>query len=188
MPGWHDLRTLLRRLAEKTASLWGAGVRDWIAEQFTRVEDIVYVGLGILLAGCALALLVAGGVDFVASLTASHLAENVVPILDRALLVLLVVEILYTVQVSFRSHSLVPAPFLIVGLIAATRRILVLTAEFKDILQNGDAAFRNAMIELGLLSFLVLALVVSLKLLQDGPARAGGRSGVAAPRSGTSEA
>ncbi|HTO88360.1 MAG TPA: phosphate-starvation-inducible PsiE family protein [Thermoanaerobaculia bacterium] len=146
--------------------LWGGGVRTWIARQFTRVEDVVYVGLGLLLSGCAVALLVAGAIDFVSSLAGGRLPQNVIEILDRTLLILLVVEILYTVQVSFREHALVPEPFLIVGLIAATRRILILTAEFKDLLEKGAEAFRNGMIELGLLGFLILALVVSLVLLR----------------------
>lgn len=45
-----------------------------------------------------------------------------------------------TVQVSFRDHALVPGPFLIVGLIAAIRRLLVLTAEFARFLEKGDGA------------------------------------------------
>jgi hypothetical protein len=36
---------------------------------------------------------------------------------------------LYTVHVSFREHVLTAPPFLLVALIAAVRRILVLTAE-----------------------------------------------------------
>ncbi len=158
---------------KKSPSLWGAGVRDVVARQFTRVEDVVYVGLGILLSGCSLALLVAGVTQFVGSLAAGRLAEEIISILDRILLILLVVEILYTVQVSFREHTLVPEPFLIVGLIAGTRRVLVLTAEFKDLLDKGEAAFRNGMIELGLLSALILALVVSLVLLRRRPPNEG---------------
>jgi uncharacterized membrane protein (DUF373 family) len=159
-------------LSEKK-SLWGAGVRNVVARQFTRVEDLVYVGLGILLAGCALALLVTGGIEFFTNLVSGTLGERIVSILDRILLILLVVEILYTVQVSFREHALLPEPFLIVGLIAGTRRVLVLTAEFKELLQQGDAAFRNGMIELGLLSVLILALVIALVLLRRQPAGEG---------------
>ncbi len=153
----------------KRPGIWGAGVRDVVARQFTRVEDVVYVGLGILLSGCSVALLAIAATQFVGSLAAGRLGEEIVDILDRILLILLVVEILYTVQVSFREHTLVPEPFLIVGLIAGTRRVLVLTAEFKDLLAKGDAAFRNGMIELGLLSALILALVVSLVLLRRRP-------------------
>src|SRR5262249_7820115 len=108
------------------------------------------------------------------------LADRVVSILDRILLVLLVVEILYTVQVSFREHALLPEPFLIVGLIAGTRRVLVLTAWFQELLQQGAAAFRNCMIELAPLSFLMLALVVSLGLLRR--RQAGGEGSRAAIR------
>jgi uncharacterized membrane protein (DUF373 family) len=61
----------------------------------------------------------------------------VVDLLDRILLILMIAEILYTVQVSFREHTLSPEPFLIVGLIAATRRILVITAEFSDLIDRG---------------------------------------------------
>jgi uncharacterized membrane protein (DUF373 family) len=161
--------------------LWGAGVRGVIARQFTRVEDVVYIGLGVLLSACALTLLVTGAIDFVSNLAGGRFAATVVDSLDRILLILLVVEILYTVQVSFREHALVPEPFLIVGLIAATRRILVLTAEFKDLLEKGAEAFRNAMLELGLLGFLVVALVVSLVLLRKRRSEGDAAAAVRAP-------
>jgi len=147
-------------------------VRDLIARQFTRVEDVVYVGLGILLAGCAAALLVAGVADFVTNLAAGTLPGHVVDILDRILLVLMVVEILYTVQVSFRGQTLVPEPFLIIGLIAAVRRILILTAEFPKLLERGEPAFRYSMIELGLLAVLIVALVAAIVLLKKAPTAA----------------
>jgi len=162
-------------LEKKSGQIWGAGARNWIARQFTRVEDVVYVSLGVLLAGCAAVLLVAAGADFVTNLLSGTLPGHVIDILDRILLVLMVVEILYTVQVSFRGQTLVPEPFLIIGLIAGIRRILILTAEFKDLLQKGDTAFRNAMIELGLLAFLIIALVISIVLLR--------KRGLAAERS-----
>jgi len=82
------------------------------------------------------------------------------------LLILMIVELLYTVQVSFREHTLVPEPFLIVGLIAVTRRILVLTAQFATLFEKGNtAAFQSAMLELALLTLMIVALVVSLRIL-----------------------
>lgn len=63
-------------------------------------------------------------------------------------------------QVSFREHALIAEPFLIVGLIAAIRRILILTAEFSRFLEMGEVAFRNAMIELGLLTAMVVAFTL----------------------------
>src|SRR5262245_32219705 len=140
--------------------------REFVARVFTRIEDLVYVGLGALLAGSALVLLGAGVVDFVRSVVAGTLPASVIELLDRILLILMIVEILYTVQVSFREHVLAPEPFLIVGLIAAIRRVLVITAEFSKLLEQGEVAFRNAMIELGLLTLMVVALVASLMMLR----------------------
>jgi hypothetical protein len=140
--------------------------RERVARIFTRVEDVVYVGLGALLAGSALFMLGTGVVAFVHDVATGALADNVVSLLDRILLVLMIVEILYTVQVSFREHVLVPEPFLIVGLIAGIRRVLVLTAEFSRLLEQGELAFRNAMIELALLTFMIVALVASLMMLR----------------------
>ncbi|HSE93253.1 MAG TPA: phosphate-starvation-inducible PsiE family protein [Methylomirabilota bacterium] len=93
-------------------------------------------------------------------------------LLDRVLLILVFVEVLYTVQVSFREHALVPEPFLIVGLIAAIRRVLVLTAELAELTERGEGAFRNAIVEPGLLTALIVALVLSLVLLRRRPPHA----------------
>ena len=140
--------------------------RDWVARIFTRVEDLVYIGLGVLLAGTAIVLLAVGAYDFVSQLVAGGPPGHVVELLDRILLILMIVEILYTVQVSFREHALVPEPFLIVGLIAAVRRILVTTAEFARTIEQGGELFRNAMIELAVLTVMVVALVASLLMLR----------------------
>src|SRR2546427_4867308 len=112
--------------------------RELIAQGFVRVEDAVYVGLGTLLAAIALVLLVAVAVAFVQALLGATLPDRAVDLLDRILLILMIIELLYTVQFSFREHALVPEPFLIVGLIAAIRRLLVLTAEFARLLEKGE--------------------------------------------------
>jgi hypothetical protein len=140
--------------------------RELTARAFTAVEDIVYVGLGVLLAGSSIALLVSSGISFVQNLLARSLTANIVPLLDRLLLILLVVELLYTVQVSFREHGLIPEPFLLVGLIAAIRRVLVLTAEFAQVRDQTEIVFQHLIIELAVLTFLIVALVVSLVLLR----------------------
>jgi hypothetical protein len=140
--------------------------REWVARAFTRVEDIVYVGLGLLLAATALVLLGMGLVEFAGILISGTLAAHVVDLLDRILLILMIVEILYTVQISFREHALLPEPFLIIGIIAVTRRTLVVTAELAKFVQSGEGPLRGAMLELGLLSVMMLILVISLALLR----------------------
>jgi len=81
----------------------------------------------------------------------------------------------YGSHLHIRSHVLVTEPFLVVGLIASIRRILVISLEMatlgKELTWTGDNArvFRASMIELGLLSLLVLVLVFSITLLRRYP-------------------
>lgn len=141
-------------------------LREWISSGFTRVEDIAYIALGIILAVSAMGLLGTVVLALGQALLAANLSETIVELLDQVLLILMIVEILYTVQVSFREHTLVAEPFLIVALIAAVRRVLILTAEFSKPAEVVEATFRNAMFELGLLTILILALVFSLFLVK----------------------
>ena len=90
----------------------------------------MYVGLGLLLSISAIALLGHAAVGFWNDLLHGALPVAIIHVLDQLLLVLMIIELLYTVRVSFREHALVPEPFLIVGLVAVTRRLLVLIAEF----------------------------------------------------------
>jgi uncharacterized membrane protein (DUF373 family) len=138
--------------------------RIWIARGFTAVEDIVYICLGLLLAGIAFTLLVIGVIDFLESVRTEKIAT--IHLLDRILLILLVVELLYTVQVSFREHALVPEPFLLVGVISVIRRVLVLTAEHGELREKSEIGEKNFFIELAVLTALILALAISLVLLR----------------------
>jgi hypothetical protein len=140
--------------------------RAWVARVFTVVEDVVYVGLGLLLTGCSLALLVSGLIIFGQNLMAGSLTTNIVALLDRVLLILLVVELLYTVQVSFREHALMPEPFLLIGLIAGIRRVLLLTAELAQVHEKSEVVFQHFIVELLVLTVLIVALVISLVLLR----------------------
>lgn len=148
--------------------------RQWFAHPARRlvvqglsfIEDVVYVGLGVLLTIAALTLLVIALKTFVTALLARDLHGQVIGLLDQILLILLVIELLYTVQVSFRQHGLLAEPFLVLALIAVIRRILVLTAEVPKLPEAGEAVFRHALVELSLLTAMVLVLVGSLILLQ----------------------
>ena len=141
--------------------------KQWVTLLFNRAEDIIYIGLGFLLSLVAFTLLATEIIYFAHYLTTGTMAENVVFLLDRILLVIIFVEVLYTVQVSFRQHVLRPEPFLVVGMIAVTRRILVLTAEMAKLAQENQEIFYNAMIELGLLTVLIIALVLCLRMLRQ---------------------
>lgn len=155
-------------MAKEGASQETRGV---VATAFTWLEDVVYVGLGVLLALAAAGLLVHGGIGLVRALPRLDV-QAVVALLDQILLALMIVELLYTVKVSFREHAVIAEPFLLVALIAAVRRILVITAEFSAQTRPDDRLFRQVMAELGLLTVLVVALVASVVILRRRPTSA----------------
>jgi uncharacterized membrane protein (DUF373 family) len=143
------------------------GLRKAVSAAFSGVQDVVYVGLGVLLAVSAVVLLVQAALAVVEAATAGGGLRAIVTVLDRILLALMIAELLYTVQVSFREHALVPEPFLLVALIAAVRRILVITAELSAQEDGaGGEMFQRVMWELGLLTLLIVVLVGALVVLQ----------------------
>ena len=154
----------------------GEGVRParaGIARYYTMVEDVVYIGLGVLLAALVLLLLVTAFISFVHSAVTWTIAAKVTGVLDQILLILLLVELLYTVQVSFREHALVPEPFLLVGLISVIRRVLVLTAVMGEHTASGALGDGNTaagtlplVLELAVLAGLILVLAASLVWLR----------------------
>jgi uncharacterized membrane protein (DUF373 family) len=143
-----------------------AALRQHIARVFGYAEDLVYIGLAALLAASALVLLGSTAVAFWRGLVGGTFVGGLVNLLDQLLLVLMVVEILYTVHVSFREHVLTAPPFLLVALIASVRRIVVLTAETHTLSQESPAAYQRALVELGVLGAIALSIVICLHLLR----------------------
>ena len=135
-----------------------------------KVEQAVYVAVAALLV-LALALALLGAAALLWSGASEFTAtEPVYRIIDRLLFVLMLVEILHTVHASIRTGTLLCEPFLIVGLIACIRRVLVITLETSQITQpeKWDVAkmplFQSNMVELGVLAVLIAVLVGSIKL------------------------
>jgi len=142
------------------------GTRSVVSTAFALVQDVVYVATGVLLTVSAIAILARGGVDLARALSAGVDVSTIVVLLDRMLLVLMVVELLYTLQMSFREHALVAEPFLLLALIASVRRILVITAEFGAQARRDEVLFRQVMWELALLTVLIVVLVASVVILR----------------------
>ena len=153
---------------EKQAALHPE-TRGAVSTALVFLQDVIYVALGALLIVSAVALLVQGGFDLARTLVHGVDVRAIVMLLDRILLALMIVELLYTVQVSFREHALLPEPFLLVALIATVRRILVITAEFGAQMKPEPDQFRQVMVELALLTVLILVLVASVVTLRRRP-------------------
>ncbi len=131
-------------------------------------ERAVFLVIGVLLFVAALALLKQSvGVLYQMLLGDRPAIAYGSQFLDVVLLVLMVVELAYTVILSLRGAVLLAEPFLIVGLIAVIRRMLVITVG-----ESGSEAVSihsNAM-ELAILAGIVIVFVGSIAVLRSRPA------------------
>ena len=98
---------------------------------------VIYSILAALLFITALATIANAGKMLWEGLGHWTIAAQTLLVLDQLLVVLMLVEILHTVRISIHSHILVTEPFLVVGLIASIRRILVITLEATNLTKGG---------------------------------------------------
>ncbi|HKY14052.1 MAG TPA: phosphate-starvation-inducible PsiE family protein [Microthrixaceae bacterium] len=127
-------------------------------------ELVIYLVVSVALVVGAAALLV----DAIASYV-THLGDDVltasVELLSILLLVFVFVELLGATRVTIREQRLVAEPFLLVGIIASIKEI-VLVAGAERPKDEEFEAFRNGMIEVGVLAGIVLVLSISTLLLR----------------------
>src|SRR5438105_1323772 len=100
-----------------------------VVHYLERSERVVLALIAIVLVILALLLLASSVLMMIQSLIDKDLRKAAIDILDGVLLVMMTMEIVYTVTLSLQSHKLVAEPFLVIGIIAAIRRTLVITAE-----------------------------------------------------------
>lgn len=130
-----------------------------------RTETVVLFAIAIVLALLAILLLISSVQTLINAVIAGTIKDQAIDILDSVLLVMMTMEIVYTVTISIESHTLQAEPFLIVGAIAAIRRMLVITAESTKI-ENQPQLFQNTLIELGLLAITIVAIAFSISILR----------------------
>src|SRR5258706_9847675 len=149
--------------------------RSLVVHYLERSERIVLSLIAGVLVALAVLLLLSQVVALVQSVLNGTVRTAAIDILDGVLLVMMTMEIVYTVTLSLQSHKLVAEPFLIIGIIAAIRRTLVITAESSKLLDNGgdaaDAAanaikFQATLLELGLLAFIVGVMAASIYIMR----------------------
>jgi uncharacterized membrane protein (DUF373 family) len=153
-----------------------------VARVFTEIEYYIYLGTGVLLACTAALALLSGAISLGAAAVSLGAPEEIIITIDRLLFALMLLEILHTVRVSIREGTLTPEPFLVVGLIASIRRVLVITLGSSQATHPGNwtpevqEQFDASMLELGVLCVLILVMVVAIFMLRRGRAPGGGGS------------
>ena len=127
-------------------------------------EDAIYWAIAVVLIAGSAALIVAQ-VNLMLRLRSVPAATIMLELLDGLLLIFIFVELLYAVRTSLRSHEIFAEPFLIVGILACIKEIVVLSVEAAKLLDKGPE-FSRAIVEVGVLGGVVLGLTVAIFVLR----------------------
>jgi uncharacterized membrane protein (DUF373 family) len=129
------------------------------------LEDVVYWAVAVVLVIGSVALLVAQ-FNTMLRLRDAPASTVMLQVLDGLLLIFIFVELLYAVRSCLRSHEIVAEPFLIVGILAGIKEIVVLSVEAATLLKEGPE-FSRAIVEIGVLGAVVLVLAVAAFVLRE---------------------
>jgi hypothetical protein len=145
----------------------------YVGDYLRKAELVIYHIVAVLLSLSAVAAIAYAATTLWKGVVHWTIAVETLRVLDQLLVVLMLVEILHTIRISIRSHILFAAePFLVVGLIASIRRVLIISLELTNLTRegkwtsDGSSIFHASMIELGLLVILIPVLVFSITLLR----------------------
>lgn len=136
-------------------------VRDRL---LARAEDVIYGGIALLLVVTALVLLVWTAGKLV-RIPETGVQDAAIAILDALLFVFIVVELLFAVRATLIKRELVAEPFLLVGIIASIKEIVVLSVKAAEEVGRGRR-FVDQLWEIAVLGVLVLLLGFTAWLLR----------------------
>jgi uncharacterized membrane protein (DUF373 family) len=123
-----------------------------------RLEEGIYLVVALLLLLAAVFLVISGVRQAIQDLQQSQPPlEIVLALLDNGLLLFMVAELLHTVRITINERALTAEPFLIVGLIAGIRRVLILTAHTES-----GFSWSTEGIQLAILIALILVMAVAI--------------------------
>jgi phosphate starvation-inducible membrane PsiE len=123
-------------------------------------EDVIHVIVAVLLVALSVVLIGDAVRDVASAVRAGNVALTVVfTVLDKTLILFIVAEFLHTVRITIQHRGRLDAePFLVVGLIAGVRRVLIVTA-------HAEISFHWNPEGIELLVLVVLILAMALSVL-----------------------
>lgn len=138
--------------------------RSRAAGAFRTVEHGFYIVIAVALALAGAGLFVFAVYAFARNVDEGSFVQHILTLLDTMLLVFIVTELLHTVRAIIDENVLMTEPFLIVGIVAVIRRLIVISAEAQNFV--GGARFGDLMLEMGILVAAILGLGATIFLLR----------------------
>ena len=138
---------------------------DWVDRAIAVTEDVVYGVLAIVLVGGA-AILIGDAVVHLVDEAGRNVETAVRNMLDRLLLAFILVELLGAVRATIRERRLVAEPFLLVGIIASIKEVVVESLNAREYVGGDDGKFADAMISVGVQAGVLLILGILMLLIR----------------------
>ncbi|MBT7803143.1 MAG: hypothetical protein HN760_02785 [Microbacteriaceae bacterium] len=126
------------------------------------VEDVFHIALGVFLLGIAIAAFIFSVVRIFT--TSPFFPDGMIQAINDILFIIIILEIIRTVIARYTDGVFQLQNFLIIGIIAAVRHILTVGASMTLGAEKPQESFDRAVIELGISSAIVVALVFAIFL------------------------
>src|SRR5687768_13309534 len=137
----------------------------WVDRAIAVTEDVVYGVLAIVLVGGA-ALLIGDAVVQMIDEAAGDVETAVRNMLDRLLLAFILVELLGAVRATISERRLVAEPFLLVGIIASIKEVVVESLNAREYVGGDDGKFADAMTSVGVQAGVLLIIGILMLLIR----------------------
>lgn len=136
-----------------------------VSRSLRMAENVIYILVSIVLVGAALVLLAEAAYDLATTL-GDDIPKAVRETLDTLLLVFILVELLSATRETMNERKIVAEPFLLVGIIASIKEVVVLGIGAKEDVGKDTQAFESAMLGIGTITALLLVLSVAILLVR----------------------
>ena len=136
----------------------------WLLKTMVQAEKVVFIAVALALLLIAVAEFVRGVADLVQAPARQEFAVTATRAVNSVLFIVVVLELVRMIVGRLEGGGFQLQPFLVIGIISATRDILTVGAELS--LAGGQGQLSRIMIELAVNAAVVLALSVALVLVR----------------------
>jgi uncharacterized membrane protein (DUF373 family) len=136
----------------------------WLLRVLALAENVMFMAIAVALVVIAVVVFVRGVEELVAAPAHEPFAVTVTRAVNSVLFIVVVLELVRTIVARLEGGGFQLQPFLVIGIISATRDILTVGAELS--LVGRRLPLAPTMIELGVNSGVVVALSVALVLVR----------------------
>lgn len=136
-----------------------------VSRSLRMAENVIYILVSVVLVGAALVLLAETAYDLATTL-GDDVPKAVRDTLDTLLLVFILVELLSATRETMNERKIVAEPFLLVGIIASIKEVVILGIGAKEDVGKDKEAFESAMLGIGTITALLLVLSIAILLVR----------------------